>query len=488
LPALSLAWGLWDTSSGMAGDLADADRRRLDRSGVREMSTTDGLSLLDAASASGLHAVVPIHLDLRALSSADEVPPLFRGLVRRAPHRAVTSSGSAPAALRHRLTGLDAAERERELLALVLRRAAALLGHSSPEAVDTQQTFLEAGFDSLSAVELRNGLQTDLAVPLSPMAVFDSGSPEALARRLSEEVTTQPAGLPPSGTEGADTVSELFRDAVRTGDSTSGFALLRAVADLRPRFASAAELGAAPAPVRIADGPNALRLICLSTPMATGGMHQHARLAAHFRGVRPVSTLPTPGFTRGDSLPGSVDALVAVLAEGVLAAAQGDPYVLFGYSSGGLLAYATAAHLERLGAGPAGVVLVDTYRVSGSGVSAGFFHQMAVALVEQDAEFGLFDSTGLSAMTRYFDLLPTFSLDPVEAPVLFLAADRSFMPAGEATGDDEWRATPWHPEHTLRTVPATHFTIIEDDAEPTAALVEEWLDTLSPIRPTVRGV
>ncbi|MFC4330677.1 hypothetical protein ACFPC0_23405 [Streptomyces andamanensis] len=83
------------------------------------------------------------------------------------------------------------------------------------------------------------------------------------------------------------------------GDSDGGFALLRAVADLRPHFASAAQFTGELGPQRLAEGPARPRLVCLSTPMATGGQHQHARLASHFRGVRPVSTLPTPGFTPG---------------------------------------------------------------------------------------------------------------------------------------------------------------------------------------------
>lgn len=61
----------------------------------------------------------------------------------------------------------------------------------------------------------------------------------------------------------------------------------------------------------------------------------------------PVSGIPTPGFGRGESLPESFEAAVDVLAEAVLRAADGAPFALLGFSSGGLLAHATVARLER---------------------------------------------------------------------------------------------------------------------------------------------
>ncbi|MGI5472215.1 alpha/beta fold hydrolase [Streptomyces sp. CA-132043] len=285
----------------------------------------------------------------------------------------------------------------------------------------------------------------------------------------------------------ADTVTGLFRDAIRAGRTTQAFDLLRAVAGLRPTFGSAAEPGVLPAPVSLASGAGRTRIICLSTPMATGGTHQHARFAAPFRGLRRVVTLPMPGFTRDDRLPASVEALVEVLAEGVLAAAEGEPFVLLGYSSGGILAHATALQLEKTarergGQRPEGVVLIDTYRVTGEeggGMQAQVFQEMSAALVDRDEEFGLFNSTGLSAMSAYFDMLPRFGLAEPETPVLFIGADEPFLaPERAADAGDAWRADPWFTPRTHRLVPATHFTIVEEQAECTARVVEEWVAEL----------
>ncbi|MGW7492595.1 KR domain-containing protein, partial [Streptomyces sp. NPDC054786] len=507
LPAQSLAWGLWaDEAAGMAGDLSEADLQRMARTGVTALSSKQGLALFDTAATVPSAALVPIHLDIKALASATsgagELPALYRGLIQRPARRtaSASASGSSPAAvdLLRRLDALGTdAEREEALLAIVVERAATVLGHSSADAINPERDFLEAGFDSLSSMELRSALQSATGLSVPPMVVFDSKHPIGLARTLLEAYAAQSAAGTPSrvhgdGTIGAatsagdatDTVTGLFRDAVRASRPTQAFGLLRAVAELRPRFGSAAELDRIPAPVTLADGPGRTRIICLSSPMATGGTHQHARFAAHFRELRRVSTLPIPGFTPHDSLPASVDALVEVLARSVLEASEGEPFVLLGYSSGGVLAHATALRLEQEarewgGRKPDGVVLVDTYRVTGEaggGMQAQVFEQMAEALVDRDEEFGLFTSAGLSAMSAYFDLLPRFDLAELETPVLFVGADEPFLAAEQAAeAGHAWRAAPWFTPHTHRLVPATHFTIVEEEAECTARVVEAWV-------------
>ncbi|WP_049661801.1 SDR family NAD(P)-dependent oxidoreductase, partial [Kitasatospora sp. MY 5-36] len=62
-PAVSMAWGLWQERSGMAGRLVDADLERIVRGGAVPMSAETGLALFDAAVASGEAVLVPIQLD-----------------------------------------------------------------------------------------------------------------------------------------------------------------------------------------------------------------------------------------------------------------------------------------------------------------------------------------------------------------------------------------------------------------------------------------
>ncbi|WP_445030349.1 SDR family NAD(P)-dependent oxidoreductase [Streptomyces sp. SAS_270] len=190
LPAQSLAWGLW--GGGMAGELSQADLDRMSSTGVHALTPEQGLELFDTASTLAAPALVPIRLDAKALGAGDgELPELFRSLVRRPARRAVsTTTGTAGvSALAQRLTGMTPEAQEAEILGLVRATAAATLGHAGPEAIDPEQAFSELGFDSLSAVEFRNGLGEAAGLRLPATLVFDYPSPSVLARHLAQELT-----------------------------------------------------------------------------------------------------------------------------------------------------------------------------------------------------------------------------------------------------------------------------------------------------------
>ncbi|MGW4378222.1 type I polyketide synthase, partial [Streptomyces albidoflavus] len=208
LPAASLAWGLWAGESEITESLGAADRARLERSGVAALPAEEGLALFDASLAADRALSVPVRLDLAALrakAEADELLPLYRGLVkapvRRARAAAVTAGADEAQALRERLRAADGdEERRRILLGLVRAEAAAILGHSSPGAVETGRGFLDMGFDSLTAVELRNRIGTVSGLRLSTTLVFDHPTPAALAAHLYGELDEGPAATGLSAT------------------------------------------------------------------------------------------------------------------------------------------------------------------------------------------------------------------------------------------------------------------------------------------------
>ncbi|MFG2911280.1 SDR family NAD(P)-dependent oxidoreductase [Kitasatospora sp. NPDC048298] len=197
LPGTSLAWGLWEQSGGMAAALEGTGARRMARGGVSALTAEQGLALLDRALAGDEPVLVPIALDLRALrarAAGAAVPAVLRTLAPSAARRAVDASGDAAHALRQRLAGAEPEERDRILLDLVRSHGAAVLGHAGPDAVVPGRGFLEQGFDSLTAVELRNRIGAATGLRLPATLLFDHPSPAALAGHLAGELRTSGAG------------------------------------------------------------------------------------------------------------------------------------------------------------------------------------------------------------------------------------------------------------------------------------------------------
>ncbi|MGW0769413.1 type I polyketide synthase [Streptomyces sp. NPDC002676] len=207
LPATAPAWGLWEQASGMTGELAETDRNRMARSGILPIPTEQGLALFDAAVRHDTALLVPARLDLaglRAQAATRPVPALLRHLVRPAgPARPAASDATeAPASLAGRLAALPEAEQHRTLLALVREHVAAVLGHGSADAVGAEQAFKDLGYDSLTAIELRNQLNTTVGLRLPPTLVFDHPTPLAVARYLHGELLRdhRPTAVPQQAT------------------------------------------------------------------------------------------------------------------------------------------------------------------------------------------------------------------------------------------------------------------------------------------------
>ncbi|MBB4909445.1 type I polyketide synthase [Actinophytocola algeriensis] len=173
LPAVSLAWGPWALSAGMAGKLGDVERSRMARSGFLTLSEREGMARLDAALLSERDSVVPLKLDTTALAALGSAcPPLFRALVRTT-RRNAADRVAPDRSWAETLAGLAGDARLATLRELVAEEIAASLGHSAVDDVDIDRRFDEMGFDSLASVELRNRLSAATELSLPPTLVFD---------------------------------------------------------------------------------------------------------------------------------------------------------------------------------------------------------------------------------------------------------------------------------------------------------------------------
>ncbi|MEV0429370.1 SDR family NAD(P)-dependent oxidoreductase [Micromonospora sp. NPDC050495] len=196
LPASALAWGMWAGERGMAGRLDEVAVGRWARLGVEGFSAEDGLDLFDAAWQRDPALLVPAKLNqhtLRAQGRAGTLPPLLRGLVR-----ATARPPAAGGSLADRLARAPEAERRQVALELVWTQVAAVLGHTSPAAVNPERAFKDLGFDSLAAIDLRNRLTETTGVQLPSTLVFDHPNTAAVVELLLAELGGGDSGAPPS--------------------------------------------------------------------------------------------------------------------------------------------------------------------------------------------------------------------------------------------------------------------------------------------------
>ncbi|WP_337192060.1 type I polyketide synthase [Streptomyces sp. HUCO-GS316] len=208
LPAVSLAWGLWDQTSTISGELGEADLQRIKRLGLLPLAAGEAMDLFDTATTGTEPVLAVTRMDTAALRARRQPPtPLFRALVPAGPRRASDVHGDGLSSLAQRLGTLSEAQRAQALIDLVRAQVAHALGHSDPSAIDAERAFQDLGFDSLTAVELRNQLNTATGLRLPSTLIFDYPNSTVLASHLASQLF------------GFETKEEDTRAAVVTADS-----------------------------------------------------------------------------------------------------------------------------------------------------------------------------------------------------------------------------------------------------------------------------
>ncbi|MEU8781760.1 SDR family NAD(P)-dependent oxidoreductase [Streptomyces sp. NPDC048637] len=522
LAATSVAWGLWGGGGMGAGEAGE----QLSAYGLRTMAPERGVEGLAQAldddetllvvADIDWDRFVPLYTLHRPSPLLSELPDALR--VLEGEGEGEEASGARPSAAAARLSARlgearSVREREAVLLDAVREHAAAALGHPDAASVAPDATFLEQGFTSLSALELRNWLAGATGLQLTGPLVFDhptpaltaaylrdrldgdavwqGGGPERVAPRFALAAAPESvSGAGPAGNTGTAAASEalaaLYLRANSRGRGADAVRMIAGLAQFRPCFTGAGELESVPPLVpltrRSADavGPTLVYL----PSFGAGDAQEFVRLVQGFRSPRHVLSAVIPGYTAGEPLAAGPDALLDLCTRTVLAASQtaaeAGPFVLVGYSSGGLVAQALATRLANLGRGPTAMVLLDSFAPQTAGAPDEIIGTLPAAVLLGNP--GGIDAGGiggddwLTALAHYYDHDWRDRL-PYNADLPTLMVRHAGEP-GTPEGQDGAVALPWGFSGNLTsvTVPGDHFTMIGSHAGTTAQAVESWLD------------
>ncbi|HZX39403.1 MAG TPA: SDR family NAD(P)-dependent oxidoreductase, partial [Streptomyces sp.] len=200
LPATAVAWGHWAGDGMGKGAVGD----RLRRYGVYDMQPEMACGALRQAldhdetyisvTDIGWDRFTPAFTAPRPSALLRDLPDAQRVLEAA---QESDDSGSDTSKLHQHLAGLSESERAGTVLNVVRSYVATVLGYAGPSAVDPERAFSDLGFDSLSAVELRNGMNSITGLRLPATLVFDYPTCAVLADFLLAELSgTAPNGEP----------------------------------------------------------------------------------------------------------------------------------------------------------------------------------------------------------------------------------------------------------------------------------------------------
>ncbi|MEV0361045.1 alpha/beta fold hydrolase, partial [Nocardia sp. NPDC050697] len=384
------------------------------------------------------------------------------------------------------------AEKEKRrgiVLELVLYNARNILRNYELNGPDVN--FIDSGFDSLTAMEMRNALIEATGLKLSPMTVFDHSTAGALTRYILAGLEdtgrvedgwcskNAPAAKPEQAGPNEQTLPDLYRNAVLAGRTDEGGDLLYAAACLRARYKESDE-DEIPSSVLHSDGPESIDLIFICTPAVTGGVHQQIGMGAAFQSRRRVISIPLSGFKNGEPLPDDATVALDSLADMVISTAGDRRFVLAGYSSGGLIASAVASYLKSdQDIEAAGVILLDSFSPT-IDWPKDLVPQILRMIYETEESFDGFDSARLTAMAWWTRLIHEFVLDTHESKTLFLQCGKPkfYTESSEFRRPTPIMARPWLESQELRVIDADHFSMIGEDSSEVVSAIDAWLSQL----------
>lgn len=391
-----------------------------------------------------------------------------------------------------RLAGRSADEQLAAAIEVVCEHAAAVLGRDGAAGLDAGQAFADSGFNSLSAVELRNRLTAVTAVTLPATAIFDHPTPTELAQYLITQIDGHgsSAAAAANPAERIDALTDLFLQACDAGRDADGWKMVALASNTRERMSSPVRNNVSKNVALLADGISDVVVICIPTLTVLSDQREYRDIANAMTGRHSVYSLTLPGFDSSDALPQNADMIVETVSNAIIDVVGGScRFVLSGYSSGGVLAYALCSHLSvKHQRNPLGVALIDTYlpsQIANPSMNEGFSPNdtgkgLSREVIRVARMLNRLTATRLTAAATYAAIFQAWKPGRSMALVLNIVAKDRIATVENLREEriNRWRTAAAEAAYSVAEVPGDHFGMMSTSSEAIATEIHDWISGL----------
>ncbi|WP_244748834.1 type I polyketide synthase [Mycobacterium tuberculosis] len=391
-----------------------------------------------------------------------------------------------------RLAGRSADEQLAAAIEVVCEHAAAVLGRDGAAGLDAGQAFADSGFNSLSAVELRNRLTAVTAVTLPATAIFDHPTPTELAQYLITQIDGHgsSAAAAANPAERIDALTDLFLQACDAGRDADGWKMVALASNTRERMSSPVRNNVSKNVALLADGISDVVVICIPTLTVLSDQREYRDIANAMTGRHSVYSLTLPGFDSSDALPQNADMIVETVSNAIIDVVGGScRFVLSGYSSGGVLAYALCSHLSvKHQRNPLGVALIDTYlpsQIANPSMNEGFSPNdtgkgLSREVIRVARMLNRLTATRLTTAATYAAIFQAWEPGRSMAPVLNIVAKDRIATVENLREEriNRWRTAAAEAAYSVAEVPGDHFGMMSTSSEAIATEIHDWISGL----------
>lgn len=391
-----------------------------------------------------------------------------------------------------RLAGRSADEQLAAAIEVVCEHAAAVLGRDGAAGLDAGQAFADSGFNSLSAVELRNRLTAVTAVTLPATAIFDHPTPTELAQYLITQIDGHgsSAAAAANPAERIDALTDLFLQACDAGRDADGWKMVALASNTRERMSSPVRNNVSKNVALLADGISDVVVICIPTLTVLSDQREYRDIANAMTGRHSVYSLTLPGFDSSDALPQNADMIVETVSNAIIDVVGGScRFVLSGYSSGGVLAYALCSHLSvKHQRNPLGVALIDTHlpsQIANPSMNEGFSPNdtgkgLSREVIRVARMLNRLTATRLTAAATYAAIFQAWEPGRSMAPVLNIVAKDRIATVENLREEriNRWRTAAAEAAYSVAEVPGDHFGMMSTSSEAIATEIHDWISGL----------